>query len=255
MMTGENSSNRVMDSKNSTKFPSLSVFFPAYNDAASLPRLLENTFFAVLGPMGRRLRSDRGQRMGAATRPLEVRRTALCRVVRKQNADRDPCREQRLWRARLQSGFPPRARKRLPSFTPMAMGQYDVTELPRLLELVEPRDRFSERIQAGPARSGHIASGSGNVYNFCARMLFFIRIRDIDCDYRLIRRDLLEKIHLTSTSGTICVELVRKLELSGCQVVRKSPYITMNGGTGSRSSFACGLWRSRSTSCYGCGCG
>ena len=35
---------------------------------------------------------------------------------------------------------------------------------------------------------------------------------------RLIRRALLEKIQLTSTSGTICVELVRKLEISGCGV-------------------------------------
>jgi hypothetical protein len=48
--------------------------------------------------------------------------------------------------------------------------------------------------------------------------MFRIRIRDIDCDYRLIRRSVLERIHLTSTSGTICVELVRKLELSGCEV-------------------------------------
>ena len=38
-------------------------------------------------------------------------------------------------------------------------------------------------------------------------------------DYRLIRRPLLERIHLTSTSGTICVELVRKLEMTGCGVV------------------------------------
>ena len=59
----------------------------------------------------------------------------------------------------------------------------------------------------------------GKAYNFCARLLFRIRIRDIDCDYRLIRRALLEKIHLTSTSGTICVELVRKLEMTGCGVV------------------------------------
>jgi hypothetical protein len=59
----------------------------------------------------------------------------------------------------------------------------------------------------------------GNTYNFCARLLFGIRIRDIDCDFRLIRRSLLEEIRLTSTSGTICVELVRKLELTGCGVV------------------------------------
>ena len=58
----------------------------------------------------------------------------------------------------------------------------------------------------------------GRLYNFCARLLFRIRIRDIDCDYRLIRRALLDRINLTSTSGTICVELVRKLELSGCEV-------------------------------------
>jgi hypothetical protein len=59
----------------------------------------------------------------------------------------------------------------------------------------------------------------GNAYNTLARFLFRVRIRDIDCDYRLIRRDLLDAIHLTSTSGTICVELVRKLELLPVRVV------------------------------------
>jgi hypothetical protein len=59
----------------------------------------------------------------------------------------------------------------------------------------------------------------GNVYNRFARFLFRIRIRDVDCDFRLIRRGLLDEIRLFSTSGTICVELVRKLELSRCRVV------------------------------------
>ena len=58
----------------------------------------------------------------------------------------------------------------------------------------------------------------GKVYNAFARFLFRIQIRDIDCDFRLIRREILQRAVLTSTSGTICVELVRKLELSGCQV-------------------------------------
>jgi hypothetical protein len=56
----------------------------------------------------------------------------------------------------------------------------------------------------------------GRAYSTLARVLFRIGIRDIDCDFRLIRRHLLKDLHLTSTSGTICVELVRKLELSGC---------------------------------------
>jgi hypothetical protein len=47
---------------------------------------------------------------------------------------------------------------------------------------------------------------------------FRIRLRDIDCDFRLVRRKLVENLHLKSTSGTICVELVRKIEISGCGV-------------------------------------
>jgi glycosyltransferase involved in cell wall biosynthesis len=95
--------------------------------------------------------------------------------------------------------------------------QYDVCELPLLLELVGPDTGLVNGYKLERHDPAH-RIWIGNVYNFCARLLFRIRIRDIDCDYRLIRRDLLEKIHLTSTSGTICVELVRKLELSGCDV-------------------------------------
>jgi glycosyltransferase involved in cell wall biosynthesis len=95
--------------------------------------------------------------------------------------------------------------------------QYDVEELPRLLELVSPATGLINGYKLerhDPAHRIYI----GTIYNLCARLMFRIRIRDIDCDYRLIRRALVESLHLTSTSGTICVELVRKLELSGCEV-------------------------------------
>src|SRR5262249_8043423 len=59
----------------------------------------------------------------------------------------------------------------------------------------------------------------GNIYNRFAKLVFRIRLRDIDCDFRLIRRALLDQIRLTSTSGTICVELVRKLELTRYRIV------------------------------------
>jgi glycosyltransferase involved in cell wall biosynthesis len=115
----------------------------------------------------------------------------------------------------LRSGFAA-SRKEFVFYTD-GDGQYDVGELPRLLELVGPDTGLVNGYKLDRHDPAH-RIWIGNVYNFCARLLFRIRIRDIDCDYRLIRRDLLEKIHLTSTSGTICVELVRKLELSGCHV-------------------------------------
>src|SRR5581483_8515113 len=96
-------------------------------------------------------------------------------------------------------------------------GQYNPSELPLLLGLVGPSTGLVNGYKLERHDPAH-RIWIGSTYNFCARLLFGIRIRDIDCDYRLIRRSLLDRIHLTSTSGTICVELVRKLELSGCEV-------------------------------------
>jgi len=62
-----------------------------------------------------------------------------------------------------------------------------------------------------------IASGSAMYTIFARGCSFRIRIRDIDCDYRLIRREILERVRLTCTSGTIWVELVRNLELTAAQ--------------------------------------
>jgi glycosyltransferase involved in cell wall biosynthesis len=96
-------------------------------------------------------------------------------------------------------------------------GQYDVSELPGLLKLVGPHTGLVNGYKLERHDPAH-RIWIGKAYNFCARLLFRIRIRDIDCDYRLIRRSLLMKLQLTSTSGTICVELVRKLEMTGCGV-------------------------------------
>jgi glycosyltransferase involved in cell wall biosynthesis len=194
------------------KFPSLSVFFPAYNDALSLPGLVRKTFATL------------------------ERYVADYEVIVVNDGSRDTtgevleqlCREFSPWLrvvthaqnrgygGALRSGFAA-AQKEFVFYTD-GDGQYDVGELPRLLELVGPATGLVNGYKLERHDPRHRV-WIGNVYNFCARLLFRIRIRDIDCDYRLIRRALLDKIRLTSTSGTICVELVRKLELSGCQVV------------------------------------
>ncbi|MBZ5619756.1 MAG: glycosyltransferase family 2 protein [Acidobacteriia bacterium] len=193
------------------RFTSLSVFFPAYNDAPSLPRLLRKTF-AVLEQCvadyeiivvndGSRdktrevlehLQREHGPRLRVVTHP-----------------------ENRGYGGALRSGFAA-SRKEFVFYTD-GDGQYDVAEIPRLLELVGPATGLVNGYKLERHDPAH-RIWIGRIYNYCARLLFRIRIRDIDCDYRLIRRALLEEIDLTSTSGTICIELVRKLELSGCDV-------------------------------------
>ena len=194
------------------KFPSLSVFFPAYNDAPSLPGLVRKT----LATLERHVAdyevvvvNDGSQdRTGAVLEELRREYSPWLRVVTHAH--------NRGYGGALRSGFAA-AHKEFVFYTD-GDGQYDVGELPRLLELMGPATGLVNGYKLERHDPRHRV-WIGNVYNFCARLLFRIRIRDIDCDYRLIRRALLEEIHLTSTSGVICVELVRKLELSGCQVM------------------------------------
>ncbi len=45
--------------------------------------------------------------------------------------------------------------------------------------------------------------------------MFGLKIRDVDCDFRLIRKSIFDNIQLESNSGIICVELVKKIQDSG----------------------------------------
>ena len=195
-----------------SKVESLSVFFPAYNDAPSLPKLIANTFqvlrenvddYEVIvvndgshdntGEVLARLEREYAPHMRVVTHPVN-----------------------RGYGGALRSGFAA-ATKDFVFYTD-GDGQYDVLELPKLLE------RMSDDV--GLVNGYKLERNDpqhriviGNAYNAFAKFLFRVKIRDIDCDYRLIRRELLDAVKLTSTSGTICVELVRKLELLPWRVV------------------------------------
>ena len=193
------------------KFPSLSVFFPAYNDAPSLPELLRKTFdvlerhvadYEVI-VVNDGSRDNTGEVLGQ----LAARYRPFMRVVTHE--------QNRGYGGALRSGFAAAGKDFV--FYTDGDGQYDVSELPALLKVCTPATGLVNGYKLERHDPAH-RIWIGNIYNFCARLLFRIRIHDIDCDYRLIRRDLLDKFRLTSTSGTICVELVRKLELSGCAV-------------------------------------
>ena len=55
----------------------------------------------------------------------------------------------------------------------------------------------------------------GRAYHYFVGFLFDIHIRDVDCDFRLIPRRVLEEIQLMSVSGAICLEMVKKIQDAG----------------------------------------
>jgi glycosyltransferase involved in cell wall biosynthesis len=188
------------------------VFFPAYNDAPSIAKLVDKAF-AIL----RERASDfevivvndgSGDNTAQVLADLKGRHGAAFRVITHA--------ENRGYGAALRSGFAA-ARKDFVFYTD-GDGQYDVSELLKLLDCLEPDVGLVNGFKLERHDPWHRIA-IGNVYNRFARLVFRINLRDIDCDYRLIRRSLLDEVKLSSTSGTICVELVRKLEMSRYRVV------------------------------------
>ena len=53
------------------------------------------------------------------------------------------------------------------------------------------------------------------MYHWIVKIAFGLPIRDTDCDFRLIRKSALDRFTLKSTTGTIPLELVKKLHESG----------------------------------------
>ena len=53
------------------------------------------------------------------------------------------------------------------------------------------------------------------MYHWAVKFAFGLKIRDVDCDFRLIRKHIFNKIQLESDTGVICVELIKKVQDAG----------------------------------------
>jgi glycosyltransferase involved in cell wall biosynthesis len=93
-------------------------------------------------------------------------------------------------------------------------GQYDVKELPVLLTLMTDDVNFINGIKM-PRRDATYRIIIGNFYSFVIRWIFWLPIYDVDCDYRLIRKNLIDKLNLKNNTGSFPVELVKKAQRAG----------------------------------------
>jgi glycosyltransferase involved in cell wall biosynthesis len=55
----------------------------------------------------------------------------------------------------------------------------------------------------------------GFAYQYFVKLAFGLVIRDVDCDFRLLRRAVFDVVTLESRSGTITFEMVRKIQDAG----------------------------------------
>jgi glycosyltransferase involved in cell wall biosynthesis len=59
----------------------------------------------------------------------------------------------------------------------------------------------------------------GRLYHHIVAVMFGLRMRDVDCDFRLMRRSIFERVDLEKTSGVICLEMMKKVQDAGFRMV------------------------------------
>jgi glycosyltransferase involved in cell wall biosynthesis len=93
-------------------------------------------------------------------------------------------------------------------------GQYDVREIHKLLAKLAPDIDLVNGYKIRRADAWY-RIWLGTLYRLAMNRLFKLSIRDVDCDFRLFRRYIFQRISLESPSGLICVEMAKKFELAG----------------------------------------
>jgi glycosyltransferase involved in cell wall biosynthesis len=189
--------------------PSISVFFPCYNDAKTIGGLVRRAD-AVLRTIADDyevivVNDGSADESAAVLAALGPEVPSLRVVTHPRN---------RGYGGALRSGFA-HASKELVFYTD-GDGQYDVGELPLLLMLLTDDTHVANGMKMARQDPPHRVF-FGNLHKFVTRWMFWLPISDVDCDFRLIRRSVIDAIKLESNSGSICVELVKKAQRAGAQ--------------------------------------
>jgi glycosyltransferase involved in cell wall biosynthesis len=189
------------------KSQSISVFFPAYNDAgtiASLVVLADRTLRKIADDYEIIVVND-----GSADHTAQVL-SELEAVYSRLRVVHHPTNLG--YGSALRTGFAS-ATKDLIFYTD-GDAQYDVRELEQLLPLMADDVDIVNGYKISRSDPLHRIV-IGKIYCWIIKLAFVIKIKDVDCDFRLIRRASYKRVRLYSTSGTICVEMVKSFQDAG----------------------------------------
>jgi glycosyltransferase involved in cell wall biosynthesis len=194
-----------------SKTPGLSVFFPAYNDSGTIASMVIRAVqaAAALTPDYEVIVVNDGSADATAAIADELARTyPHVRVIHHP--------KNRGYGGALQTGFRS-ATKDLIFYTD-GDAQYDPAEM---------ADLWASLTAQADMVNGYKISRSdplhriiiGRLYHHIVSLMFGLTVRDVDCDFRLMRRSIFDRIQLHKTSGVICLEMMKKIEDAGFRIV------------------------------------
>jgi len=192
--------------------PALSLVMPAYNEVGNIERAVRaaaaagekaGTYEVVVVDDGSR--DATRERLAA----LEAEMGARLRVVRHE--------KNRGYGAALRSGFAA-AEGDLVFYTD-SDNQFDLSELASVIPLMSEWDAvLGYRIDRKDARRRLLTSW---VFNRLSCAVFDLDVRDINCSFKLFRRDVLRALPLQSDDFFIDTEIVVRLHRAGFRCVER----------------------------------
>ena len=189
----------------------LSVFFPAYNDSGTIASLVITALqsAAKLTSNYEVIVVNDGSSDATAAILDELARSypALRVVTHVQN---------RGYGGALLSGFAA-ASKEIVFYTDGDF-QYDPSEMALLWEKMHPDVDLVNGYKISRSDPWHRIL-IGRVYHHTVKRMFGLAVRDVDCDFRMLRRSIFTRVHLEKHSGVICLELMKKVQDAGFRIV------------------------------------
>ena len=196
------------------KLSSVSVFYPCYNDAGTIGKMVDDAF-EILPSIASDYEvivindasTDNSRQI---LTELENRYPSPIFRVIDHSTNRD-------YGGALQSGFS-NCKKDFVFYTD-GDAQYDVKEIVKLIPLMKDGIGLV---------TGHKSERNdawyrwliGILYRKIVRICFSLSVTDVDCDFRLIRRSVLHNVQLETTSGAICIELLKKIQISDFRIIQ-----------------------------------
>jgi glycosyltransferase involved in cell wall biosynthesis len=190
---------------------SLSVFFPAYNDSGTIASLVIRALQTAskLTPNHEVIVVNDGSTDSTSQilDALGLVYPALRVITHDTN---------RGYGGALRSGFAAASKDII--FYTDGDAQYDPSEMEMLWQRMGPGVDLVNGYKISRSDPWHRIF-IGRLYHHIVKISFGLKVRDVDCDFRMMRRTIFDKVRLTKSSGVICLEMMKKIQDAGFTIV------------------------------------
>jgi glycosyltransferase involved in cell wall biosynthesis len=190
---------------------SLSVFFPAYNDSGTIASLVIRALqtAARLTPNNEVIVVNDGSTdsTGQILHALTLVYPSLRVITHSVNQG---------YGGALRSGFAAASKDII--FYTDGDAQYDPGEMELLWQQMRPEVDLVNGYKISRSDPWHRIM-IGRIYHHIVKTLFGLTVRDVDCDFRMMRRTIFDRVRLEKNSGVICLEMMKKTQDAGFHIV------------------------------------